>query len=101
MNTHSPAKFFPLGQIIISGAARALLHPQDVDEAIHRHAGGVWGDLASDRAAPTEVSDWDGLRLVSAYRDRHGTRFLIITEPDRNVSAVLLPEEFSLKEDAR
>jgi hypothetical protein len=94
MKTHSPAKTFSLGQTIVSSQARAQLHPQDVDQALQRHAHGDWGDLASQGAAPPQVADWDGFRLVSAYRDRRGTGFLILTEADRSATQVLVAEDF-------
>jgi len=35
-----------------------------------------------------------GCRLLSAYQDRHGVKFWIITEWDRSVTTVLLPEDY-------
>jgi hypothetical protein len=36
----------------------------------------------------------EGARVFSAYELLDGTRIWIITEPDRSVTAILLPEEY-------
>ena len=36
----------------------------------------------------------DGGRLMSAHRAVEGTKFWIITEADRSVTTVLLPEDY-------
>jgi len=35
-----------------------------------------------------------GTRLLSAYESKQGTRFWIITEWDRSVTTILLPEDY-------
>jgi hypothetical protein len=35
-----------------------------------------------------------GLRLFSAYRDRNRVKFWIITEADRSVTTILLPDDY-------
>jgi hypothetical protein len=35
-----------------------------------------------------------GLRLFSAYNDRAGIRFWIISEADRSAATVLLPDDY-------
>ena len=42
-------------------------------------------------------NDWsleNGERILSVYHDRRGTKFWIITERDRSVTTVLLPEDY-------
>jgi hypothetical protein len=49
-----------------------------------------------------DEADWErndqsveeGFRLLSVYRSRSGVRFWVITEADRSVTTVLLPEEY-------
>jgi hypothetical protein len=36
----------------------------------------------------------EGCRLLSAFRDRHGVKFWIITEADRSFTTILLPEDY-------
>jgi hypothetical protein len=41
-----------------------------------------------------ELSLKEGFRLMSVYADRNGTKFWIITEADRSVTTVLLPDDY-------
>lgn len=34
------------------------------------------------------------LRLFSVYHGSNGTKFYVITEPDRSVTTILLPEDY-------
>jgi hypothetical protein len=89
-----PTLKFPLGQCVITAAATVSLHPEDVPAAIARHGAGDWGELCEeDRAANEEALASHG-RLFSAYKDRCGVRFYVITEHDRSVTTVLLPEDY-------
>ena len=36
----------------------------------------------------------DASRIFSVYRDPEGTKFWIITESDRSVTTILLPDEY-------
>jgi hypothetical protein len=84
---------FPLGQIVITANANAVLNPAEVHRALTRHAAGDWGDVCPEDAKLNELSLKEGSRLLSVY----GTgerRFWIITEADRSVTTVLLPEDY-------
>lgn len=85
---------FPLGQCVITAHAHDVLHPDDVSEAMSRHARGDWGSLCQTDWKENEVSLIHGLRLFSRYQDRSGTAFYIITEADRSATTVLLPEDY-------
>ena len=89
----TPAKF-PLGQLVATPNALASLHPEDVTVAVRRHAAGDWGDLDEHDRLENERSLAEGFRLFSVYRDRHGTKFYVITEWDRSVTTVLLPDDY-------
>lgn len=55
---------------------------------------GDWGDLCEeDRQANEDALNRD-LRLLSSYSDRNGTKFWIITEADRSLTTILLPEDY-------
>lgn len=55
---------------------------------------GDWGDLCEeDRQANEDALNRD-LRLLSAYSDRNGAKFWIITEADRSLTTILLPEDY-------
>ncbi len=85
---------FPLGQIVITPNALQAINPDDVLLALTRHAAGDWGDLCDDDRQENELSLREGYRLLSAYRDTAGTKFWIITEADRSVTTVLLPDDY-------
>ena len=61
---------------------------------LQRHAHGDWGELDAADVAENEFSLVNNLRLLSAYRLKDGTRIWIITEADRSVTTILLPEEY-------
>src|SRR5579871_923012 len=59
-----------------------------------RHAAGDRGDLSDDDRQENELSIREGLRILSAYQLQDGTKLWIITEADRSVTTILLPEEY-------
>jgi hypothetical protein len=59
-----------------------------------RHIAGDWGDVDEDDHRENELSLIHGFRLLSAYTLKSGTKIWIITEADRSVTTVLLPEEY-------
>jgi hypothetical protein len=61
---------------------------------LSRHISGDWGDLDEHDREENELSLVDGLRLLSAYYLRDGTKIWLITEADRSVTTFLLPEEY-------
>jgi hypothetical protein len=84
---------FPLGQIVITANAAQRLDTAAVHEGLGRHATGDWGDICPEDACENELSLNEGYRLMSVY----GTgerRFWIITEADRSVTTVLMPEDY-------
>jgi hypothetical protein len=85
---------FPLGQCVITASAADTLNPQDVQLALSRHARGDWGELCQEAWKQNEVGLSQSLRLFSRYKDRLGTSFYVITEHDRSVTTVLLPEDY-------
>lgn len=84
---------FPLGRLVITSNANARLTPEEVAEGIVRHARGDWGDLGREDAAENDLSLREGFRLLSAF-GRGERRFWVITEADRSVTTVLLPEDY-------
>lgn len=84
----------PLGQTVATPAALDVLTRPDLVAAHRRHAAGDWGDVDDDdRAANDDALRTDG-RLLSVYRSANGTTFWVITEADRSVTTVLLPEDY-------
>lgn len=85
---------FPLGQCVITANAKDQLHPEDVKLALDRHVQGDWGELCDADRQENARAFRDGSRLFSVYRDRGAVKFYIITEHDRSVTTVLLPEDY-------
>lgn len=83
-----------LGAIVITRNALSVLSHEDVLAALGRHVQGDWGDLdREDKVANDRALAEDG-RLLSSYRSANGVKFWIITEWDRSVTTVLLPEDY-------
>jgi hypothetical protein len=85
---------FGLGQMVITPNALNQLNTEDVHSSICRHAHGDWGEVDEHDRQENELSLREGFRLLSVYTDRQGTKFWIITEADRSVTTVLLPEDY-------
>jgi hypothetical protein len=90
---HKP---FPLGQIVATpGALEALQRSsQSPVEFLNRHVSGDWGDVDEHDRQANEDALVDGERLLSAYRTRLDDRIWVITERDRSVTTLLLPEDY-------
>jgi len=85
---------FPFGQTTITPNAQNTLHPEDVLVALSRHGSGDWGDVNDEDKKLNDEALKDQSRLLSAYSDRNDVKFWIITEADRSVTTVLLPEDY-------
>lgn len=83
-----------LGSLLATANALAALDPESIPIALARHARGDWGDIDDhDRQANNEALR-SGDRLLSVYHDRNGRKFYVITEANREVTTVLLPEDY-------
>jgi hypothetical protein len=85
----------PLGRVVATPGALKLLaegteHPFDL---LARHATGDWGELCAFDRRQNQIALRDGLRIFSSY-DVLAGRVWIITEADRSVTTILLPEEY-------
>jgi hypothetical protein len=67
---------------------------EEILVAIHRHQAGDWGTLDSEDKNANDRALSCGGRMLSAYFASDGTKFWIITEADRSVTTVLLPEDY-------
>jgi hypothetical protein len=87
---------FELGQIVATPGALAALKKagQQPGEFLTRHINRDWGDLDEEDRKENEYSLEHGFRLLSAYKTNAGDRLWIITEADRSVTTLLLPEEY-------
>lgn len=62
-------------------------------ELLARHAEGDWGDLCAFDRRQDEIALREGYRVFSSYKVPAGSVW-IITEADRSITTILLPEEY-------
>lgn len=95
-NNPEPQGKFELGQLVgTPGAIDAFERTgQNPVEFIARHWIGDWGDLEDEDKEENDLSVERNLRILSAYHLSDGTKVWIITEADRSVTTILLPEEY-------
>ena len=93
---------FSLGSIVSTPGALAALEEagQSPLHFLSLHAKGAWGELdredrvANDEAVAHEDDPDRRGRVLSAYVTRLGKKIWVITEHDRSVTSVLLPDEY-------
>lgn len=87
---------FELGQIVSTpGALVAISNAGQTPFAfINRHAAGDWGEVDEHDRQENAYSLEHGFRLMSVYRTKLDEKIWVITEADRSVTTVLLPEEY-------
>lgn len=89
-------QLFPLGHVVMTPGVAAL--QVDLMPYLNRHATGDWGELDDFDKRENDTAVKEGYRLLSAYAvpigDGKTERIWIITEADRSVTTILLPEEY-------
>lgn len=92
-------KLFDPGRIVATRGVINTVPPQVIRTVVSRHLNGDWGDLCEEDKRLNEEALKSGKdRLFSHYRlDDDGgepLRLYVITEADRSLTTVLLPEEY-------
>jgi len=87
---------FSLGQLVATPGALAALQKsgQGPQDFLARHVRGEWGDLCEEDRRENQISLERGFRLLSSYRTLADAKVWVITEADRSVTTILLPEEY-------
>lgn len=85
---------FTLGRLVATPTVLASVSTQDITAAIARHLRGDWGDVDAEDRSTNDRALVEGSRLLSVYHADDGTKFWIITEWDRSITTVLLPEDY-------
>jgi hypothetical protein len=94
LTIHILGRQFPFGKLVATRNALQTIPQDDIINGLNRHANGDWGDLdREDNEANNRALKERG-RLLSAYHSKVGDKFWIITEADRSVTTVLLPEDY-------
>jgi hypothetical protein len=85
----------PLGRVVATPGALQLLMEigEHSFDYLVRHASGDWGELCAFDRRQNEIALREGLRVLSSY-EVHTGRVWIITEADRSITTILLPEEY-------
>jgi hypothetical protein len=85
----------PLGRIVATPGALEVLAEagQDLRILLDRHRSGDWGELDDHDRRENERSLRHGCHILSSY-PVGGKVIWIITEADRSVTTILLPEEY-------
>ena len=87
---------FELGQIVGTPGALAAMEQADhiPPEFLLSHKHGDWGELDEADRRENEHALAHGSRLFSAYSTRRAERLWVITERDRSITTLVLPEEY-------
>lgn len=88
---------FPIGRPVITPAARAALDAAGIPAVLllARHANCDWGELSIEDLAANELALITDKRLLSSYTLPGGAGAVwIITEADRSVTTILLPDDY-------
>jgi hypothetical protein len=80
-----------LGRIAMTAGVKKSLSGEDLMHALLRHM----RKITPHGECPPALDNLVGCRVLRVYRSSAGRPFWIITEADRTVTTVLMPEEFS------
>jgi hypothetical protein len=83
-----------LGQVVITRGLSGVLTNQEIHTALFRHQCGDWGTVCPADWNENDEAMNSGGRILSAYKSSGGVKFWIITEWDRSVTTLLLPDEY-------
>ena len=89
-----PVAVFRLGKLVSTPNALKQIPQQEILSALQRHQAGDWGDVDDHDRQANDQALTDETRLLSVYHTATGIKFWIITEADRSVSTILMPEDY-------
>ena len=95
-NGETQKPLFKLGLVVgTPGALQAIEESgQNPIEFLARHGTGDWGNLDEEDRAENAMALERGFRVFSVYALESGLKVWVITEWDRSVTTILLPEEY-------
>jgi hypothetical protein len=96
MNSLPTIPLFSPGRLVARRGVLALLAQTNKShlEFLSRHLRGDWGDLCQEDKTENELGLKYGFRLMSSYQVMDSEKLWIITEADRSVTTLLVPEEY-------
>ncbi|MGA7917777.1 MAG: hypothetical protein WCA00_21255 [Candidatus Acidiferrales bacterium] len=85
-----------VGRLVATPGALAALEKtgQSPVEFLARHVAGDWEELPVEDQTENLLSVERGFRVLSSYRTLAEERIWVITEADRSLSTLLLPDEY-------
>ena len=85
-----------LGRVVITRGAASAMDRAGVSPChyLSAHQRGDWGCVSGNDAAENDASLREGGGVQSVYRIPNGQEIWVITERDRSVTTLLLPEEY-------
>jgi hypothetical protein len=89
-------QLFNLGNTGMTRAAQLALieNSQSPTELLARHASGDWGTVDYEDATANDAAVKNGNRILSSYVMPNGDKIWVITESDRSVTTILLPDDY-------
>ena len=85
---------FSLGKLVVTrGVADGEFALDELLNLVHRHVTGDFGIIDEEDHQENLLSIREGFRIMSAYII-NDTKLWVITEADRSVTTILLPEEY-------
>jgi hypothetical protein len=96
LNQAPDKSLFHLGKLVATSGALDLINRLKLSpfDFVSRHCQGDWGDLDADDIKANQYALRHGMRLLSSYRINAEDKLWIITEADRSVTTLLLPEDY-------
>jgi hypothetical protein len=87
---------FKLGRVSITPAASAALEAARTPEilVLARHIQCDWSGMTEQDRLQNELALLLGLRVLSSYALPDGKTVWVITEADRSVTTILLPDDY-------
>ncbi len=83
-----------VGMLAITPRASTQIQEDDLFDCFVRHLAGDWGEVDDEDRRANDMALETGRRILSAYTDRYGSSFWIITEADRSATTILLPGDY-------
>jgi len=96
-------KKFNLGKVVITPGISMLLEASGepfskfINKCLNKHICGNWGEICDEDKETNEDALVNNLRLMSVYTyngELEDSKIWVITEADRSVTTLLLPEEY-------
>jgi hypothetical protein len=87
---------FSSGKVCLTPGVDALAREGRLDPvfSLRRHLAGDWGDVCDDDRRRNNAALKSGERLFSSYELTPGEKLWIVTEYDRSVTTLMLPDEY-------